>query len=95
VQLYNWWAEKQNMGQTLVLPHFNSMVFPLGYDERAPLVLNVSLRQRPHTHTHDTHDTRTHARTHDRYVLPRLKQRNVQSYLYTLNLTQDEKVCGS
>ncbi|ELR15887.1 metaxin 1, putative [Acanthamoeba castellanii str. Neff] len=54
--LYNWWAEKQNMGQTLVLPHFNSMVFPLGY------------------------------------VLPRLKQRNVQSYLYTLNLTQDEKV---
>jgi hypothetical protein len=83
-QLYNWWAEKQNMGQTLVLPHFNSMVFPLGYDERVHPALNVSLTEarQPHTHTH-------------RYVLPRLKQRNVQSYLYTLNLTQDEKVCGS
>ncbi len=69
------------MGQTLVLPHFNSMVFPLGYDERC--ILRSTYRsRRQDNHTHTTH----------RYVLPRLKQRNVQSYLYTLNLTQDEKV---
>ncbi len=42
------------MGQTLVLPHFNSMVFPLGYDERVHPALNVSLTEarQPHTRTH-------------------------------------------